>query len=239
MSKFDLNKATEKAKFTVAKRGLSPNLRASVVMDLDVSGSAEPLFNRGLIQEAFQQVLPIGITFDDNKEIDVFTFASGKSYTTHIEPNATSENYSDYIQKNILDNRSVPKWGGTDYAPVIRENLISLEFYKKSLFGGVGNLQKQSKSKTPAIIYFFTDGANSDHEDTIKILEECEKAGTEVYFLFIGIGSANFRNIEYYGDKFGNVGFLNVKDIKGLVSDEDFYDKLLPEELTVWLKDYA
>lgn len=236
---FNLQKEVEKAKFTVAKSGISPNLRASVVMDLDVSGSAQGLFQRGLMQEAFQRILPIGITFDDNQEIDVFTFASGDSYTTHIEPNATAANYDGYIKKNILDNSSVPKWGGTSYAPVLRENLITLEFYKKSLFGGVGKLQQQSKSKTPAIIYFFTDGVNDDERATEQLLQDCQDAKTEAYFMFIGIGGASFPFIERMGDKFDNVGFLDIKDVAKMASDDDIYEKLLPEELTVWLKDYV
>lgn len=236
---FNLEKEVSNAKFTIEKRGISPTLRASVVMDIDVSGSAQSLFSRGLIQEAFQRVLPIGITFDDNQEIDVFTFASGTEYVSHIEPNATAANYGDYIQKNILDNSKVKKWGGTDYAPVIRENLKTLEFYKKSLFGGVGKLQQKSKSGTPAIIYFFTDGENYDEAATTQLLQDCQDAKTEVYFLFIGIGNANFSYIERIGDQFDNVGFLNVKDVNKLANDDDIYGKLLPDELAVWLKDYV
>lgn len=240
---FNLEKEVEKAKFVIAKRNISTNLRASVVMDIDVSGSAEGLFRTGQIQEAFQRVLPIGITFDDNQEIDVFTFASGDSYTTHIDPNATAGNYGDYIKKNILDNRSVPKWGGTTYAPVIRENLESLGFYKEvkgGLFSrATKKLQQKNDSGTPAIIYFFTDGANSDESATSQILRECQEAKTEVYFLFIGIGGARFPYIERIGDEFDNVGFLDVADLNSIKNDDGFYEKLLPEELAVWLKDYV
>lgn len=237
--KFDLQKEVEKAKFVIAKSGIPANLRAAVVMDLDVSGSAKDLFERGLMQEAFQRILPIGITFDDNQEIDVYTFASGDRYTAHIEPNATASNFSDYIKRNILDNPKVPKWGGTSYAPVLRENLRDLQFYKKSLFGGWGNLQQKSKSGTPAIIYFFTDGVNDDEGATEQLLADCEAAKTEVYFMFVGIGGARFPFIERMGDKFDNVGFLDIKDVAKLAADDEIYEKLLPEELTVWLKDYV
>lgn len=239
MSKFNLEKAVEKAKFVIAKSGIPANLRASVVMDLDVSGSAQGLFRQGLMQEAFQQILPIGITFDDNQEIDVYTFSDGDRYTTHIEPNATAANFGDYIQRNILDNNKVPKWSGTSYAPVLRENLRDLQFYKKSLFGGFGNLQQKSKTGTPAIIYFFTDGVNDDERATEQLLADCEAAKTEVYFMFVGIGGASFPFIERMGDKFDNVGFLDIKDVASIAKDDAIYEKLLPEELTVWLKDYV
>jgi hypothetical protein len=129
MSKFNLSKAVEKAKFVVQKRNL-PDVKAQVLMNIDVSGSAQGLFKSGQIQEAFQRVLPVGILFDDNGEVDVFTFQSGDAIC-HIEPTATEKNYEGYIETNILKNKKVSLWGGTDYANVIRENLRSMGFLKQ------------------------------------------------------------------------------------------------------------
>lgn len=255
MSKFNIQKEVEKVKFVVAKKQLGGNVKAQVVCVLDVSGSAQDLFRSGQMQEAFQRVLPVGITFDLNQEIDVYTFASD-TMIAHIEPTATEKNYEDYIRKQILNNSRVPKWGGTDYAPVTRQILEDFEFFKimktsEVVKSGGGwfskpketvvvnetkSLAKDSKSGDPVIVYFFTDGANSDQSAIMNLFAEMEKAGTQLYTLFIGIGNANFRNIVQLGDKFGNVGFLNVSDIAQLSNDEAIYDKLLPDELTDWLK---
>src|SRR5690348_2445845 len=112
--KFDLQKATEKAKFTIAKKGL-PTVKAAVVLNLDVSGSAQGLFNSGAIQRTFQTIVPLAINFDDNQSLNVFTFSDDDSYTTQIQPDATAANYEDYIEKRILKDRNVPKWNGTHY----------------------------------------------------------------------------------------------------------------------------
>lgn len=234
MPNFNIEKAVEKARFTIEKRKL-PDVRAQVMMNIDVSGSAQPLFRRGLIQEAFQRVLPIGILFDDNKQIDVFTFSNGSSTVRHIEPNADESNFENYISKNIL-NGSIPLWGGTDYSYVIRENLNVGGFYKtkKGFFSTKTILEAHSDSNYPAIIYFFTDGENYDPSETMKILQECQDAGTQAYFLFIGIGDANFRFIEKVGDKFDNTGFLNIRDLNK-INDDEIYEQLLPEELCTWL----
>lgn len=232
MAKFDIKKETERARFVIAKRNI-PNVKAQVLMNLDVSGSAEWLFTSGLMQEAFQRVLPIGINFDDNGEVDMFTFQSG-SNITHIDVNATTKNYEDYIDKHILKNPDVKLWGGTDYAPVIKENLDSMGFYQTGWLGGK-KLKKDSESGFPAIVYFFTDGANNDQSETLKLLKDMQDAGVHMYVLFIGIGNANFRFIEQLGDKFDNTGFLNINDLKSMEHDEDLYEKLLPTELCTWL----
>lgn len=243
MSKFNLKKEVEKVKFVIAKKNLGGNVKAQVVCVLDVSGSAQGLFTSGQMQEAFQRILPVGITFDLNQEIDVYTFASG-DMIAHVEPSAVEGNFENYIKKNILENNMVPKWGGTDYAPVTDEILEDFGFYdvkKSGGFLGFGStvtksLRGNSTSGDPVIVFFFTDGANSDQGAITHLFSEMEKAGTQLYTLFIGIGGANFNNIVKLGDKFGNVGFLNVSDIKKISADEAIYEKLLPDELTDWLK---
>ena len=99
MSKFVLEKAVEKTRFVLDKKQVK-NIKAHVVVDLDVSGSTQDMYRRGSFQKAFQQVLPIGILFDDNQEVDTFTFNNGNAYN-HITPNATKDNYSNYIQNYI------------------------------------------------------------------------------------------------------------------------------------------
>lgn len=235
MAKFNLQKETERAKFVIEKRKI-PNVKAQVLMNLDVSGSARGLFSSGQMQEAFQRVLPIGILFDDNQEVDVFIFQSG-SNIAHIDVNATTANYADYIDKHILRSSSVRAllWGGTDYAPVIRENLESMGYFKKAGFFGSKKLSAKSDSGYPTIVYFFTDGENNDRTETMKILQEAQDAKAQMYVLFIGIGDANFSFIEKLGDKFDNTGFLNIQDLKSMEDDDSLYEKLLPEELCTWL----
>lgn len=237
MAKFNLEKAVQNAKFVVEKRGV-PNIKAQVIMNLDVSGSARQLFASGQMQEAFQRIVPLGLIFDDNGELDVFTFADSSSIY-HVQPCATKENYNDYIKRNILENRSVPLWGGTDYAPVLEENLKVMGFYKKTGGGFFTKpkveLSRTSSSGFPSIVYFFTDGANNDKSATMRLLEQCQGVNTQMYVMFVGIGSADFSFIQKLGDKFDNTGFINIKDLAS-IDDDSIYEQLLPQELCTWLQ---
>lgn len=245
MSKFQLEKGIEKAKFVLAKNNVGPNIRAQVAANLDVSGSARDLFRSGQMQEAFQRVVPIGVTFDDNGAIDVFMFADSEKIA-HIDTCATQANYADYIKNSVLNNNAVADclWGGTSYAPVIRRNLQDFGYYqtitkKGGLFSRGSSetvLSATGKSKDPVVVYFFTDGENDDKADTRKILQECQNAKCNIYFLFIGVGrGSNFDFLRKIGDEFGNTGFLSVADLAAFSDDDKIYDSLLPQELCSWL----
>jgi hypothetical protein len=246
MSKFVLEKAVEKTRFVLEKKQVK-NIKAHVVIDLDVSGSTQDMYHRGLFQKAFQQVLPIGILFDDNQEVDTFTFNNGNAYD-HVTPNATKDNYSEYINKYILKNNSIQKWGGTDYAPVLHANLNEFKFIRESAttkkkFFGLFNstkseikLHSTSESGYPVIVFFFTDGENSDKSETLELIKTCQENNVNIYFQFIGISPGNFSFLEALADKFKNTGFVNIGDLEKAVDDDNFTDILLNEELCNYLK---
>jgi len=235
--KFDLQKQTDKAKFTIEKKGIPTSQKMAVVLNLDVSGSAQGLYTSGTIQELFESITPLALNFDDNQSLQVFTFSSGSSSVSEITPDANASNYAGYIKKNILENRNVPKWGGTEYAPVLKANLENLGYYKKSgLFGGK-QLQAKNDSGYPSFIITFTDGANQDQYEVRRLLREYQDKGVNAYFLYIGVGpSSYFTNIEELGEEFSNVGFVGVSNIQKFVDSDDIYDQLLPDELIEWLK---
>lgn len=263
MPTFDLEKDTAKVKFILEKSNLE-KITAEVVVDLDVSGSTQNIYGQGLMQEAVQRVVPIALNFDDNGDIPVSVFNDEENFAT-LETPLTKNNYTDYVKKFILKNAAIPKWGGTDYAPVLRQNLMDLGFYQQQLTqvnavsSGGGffsrllgkgstssvttqtslHLGTQSNTKLPAIIYFFTDGANSggDRKETRNLLEACNEAKSQVYFNFIGVGDeANFTFLQQIGDDYPNTGFVNIKDLARVASDSDkIYEYLLPDELKQWL----
>ncbi|MEG7787060.1 hypothetical protein U2388_15035, partial [Listeria monocytogenes] len=77
---------------------------------------------------AWQTVMGVAGVLDLNQEIDVYTFADSSSIY-HVDPIATMQNFPGYVDKNILNNGRVPKWGGTSYAPVIEQALRDFGFY--------------------------------------------------------------------------------------------------------------
>ena len=242
--KFVLEKEVEKTRLVLQKKNVK-NIKAHVVIDLDVSGSTSDLYNSGLFQKAFQRILPVGILFDDNQEIDVYTFNNDHNFA-HVQPNATANNFDDYISRFILNNRNVPKWGGTDYVPVLKANLEEFGFYKsaekKSFFGLIS---KKSREKTltensttgyPVIIYFITDGQNSDTHETVELLEECKQNNVNAYIQFIGVGDANFGFIQHLALDLENVGFAHLRDFEKIVDSDGFTDIILNDELCNYLR---
>lgn len=241
MKQFNLDKEKQKVAFTLSKRNL-PQMRASVGLALDISGSTSGLYKRGVIQRLVEQIVPVGLRFDDNGNLDVYTFADGESISQVT--GATEHNYPNFVKREILENTAVDKWGGTSYAPVIEKMLVDYGFryeQKSGGFAGFGGsikrLLKESSTSGEAVVnYFITDGVNDDKKATEALLQECQDAKANMYFCIIGVGDADFSFIEHLGEKFGNVGFLNVSDLEKFVDSDDIYEQLLPPEMTDWLK---
>lgn len=238
--KFDIQKDIKSAKFTLEKKGI-PNVKAAVVLNLDVSGSSRGLYRDGLMSAFVTKIVPLADLFDDNNSLQVFIF---DNTARPIAPDVTLNNYDGYVEKNII-NSGIDKWGGTEYAPFIEENLRSLGYYKEERSGGLfgfggskkKTLQRDNGSGFPSIIFCLTDGANSDNRATYQILKECEEAGTQAYFIFVGIGPANeFKNIVKYGDDFSNVGFVSAVNFEKFLGSDDVYDLILGQELVDWFK---
>jgi hypothetical protein len=242
MARFDLEKEATKVRFILEKKQIK-KVTATVGLDLDISGSMRELYNRGIVQQIVERIIPVALNFDDNGELDVWTFSDGEEMIAKIE-SATKNNYEGFVNNKILQNASVPKWSGTSYCPVLQANLDEYGFNKsvhKGGFLGFGGktetvLQSASKSGFPAIVYFITDGENDDKTRTDTLLKKCQEAGSNIYFLFIGIGHESFRFLEEIGDQYSNTGFLKINDITRATSDDAIYESLLPDELTDWLK---
>ena len=236
--KFDLKKAEERVRFVTQKRAL-PAISAQVAFDLDVSGSMRDLFGCGAVQEVVQRVLPVALKFDDNGALDVFTFSKGDMIAKPEQ--VTAKNYDGYVDSEIVNNRQVPKWSGTSYAPVIEKNLRDLGYYQEKKTGGFLGFGGQrtmtlAKGDALSIVYFVTDGENDDRDNTTQLLRQCQDAGSRIYFLFMGIGNESFSYLNKVADDFSNTGFVRVADLSRFVESDDLYEQLLPEELCQWLK---
>lgn len=227
----NLEKRAEAVGIVLAKRNVlkAPTVRVGAA--LDVSGSTKPMYNKGVIQETVDRLLAIAMKFDDNGQIDMWSFTDGFD---RLET-ANAGHYGNYVAKHILGNPEVSKWGATSYAPVIHD---MVRFY----FGGIDPLAFLGKlfgakpaggAPQPAMILFITDGANSDHEEAAEILRQCESK--KVYFQMIGVGpESEFGFIKQMARELPNVGFVNFSSLE--VSDEVIYDSLISEEFCSWVK---
>lgn len=93
--------------------------------------------------------------------------------------------------------------------------------------------------KKRSIVIFVTDGENdsTDEGRTMRVLEESERRGDNVYFLFVGICEHNVdcKSLNAIADRFKSTGVVLIRDLEGFVekSDEEISAELLLPNL--WL----
>ncbi len=157
--------------------------KAQVVLCLDYSGSMMALYSSGKVQELVERILPLGLAFDDNGEVDTYIFSGDYK---KLKNNVTLKNVVGYINKEVGG-----QMGGTVYTPVI--SAIVNEFSHRTKTGGflgMGGTTTYQTMDLPVYVIFITDGDNSDHPETEAAMIEASKAG--IFFQFVGIGAAEF-----------------------------------------------
>lgn len=200
--------------------------KAKVVVALDYSGSMDTLYRNGTVQETLNKLVPLGLTFDDDGDIELYLFNDkSKKY-----PALTLDNYSRY-KTDVIDGT----WsmGMTNYAPVLKDILSDMGKVKKGFLGGIKGYKDTGDD---VFIIFITDGNNDDKYETDKIVVESSKTNT--FIQFIGIGGSDFSYLEQLDDLGGreidNTGFSNMRSLQD-VSDSELYDTVL-SEFAKWLK---
>lgn len=241
------------------KKMVKPSLKpVKVVSVFDVSGSAHGLFtqktgpqNQPPMQEAFDRILAIAANLDDDGSMEVYAF-SNASWRL---PDADLSEYGQYIQSNIVNNGSI-NWGGTSYAPVLTEVVSAysgrlaaianaVQQQATSLFGKVSSFfgkkedpkpAEDAKSLievTPAVVYFFTDGDNSDEYATREVISRAATNKYPIYFVMVGVGTSQFTTLRRLADEFDNVGFVSFTS--ATMDDETAYNSIVSDEFVRWL----
>lgn len=233
MSNIDLAKRTEKVGIILAKRNVPNAPTVRVGASLDVSGSTQGLYSRGVMQETVERLAAIALKFDDNGELDMWSFDNS---VTVLET-ATAENLNGYVNAEIM-NKRISKWGGTSYAPPLKSALDKY-FPEKSAAGGFMGMFKKTapvNDSTPAMLLFVTDGECDDKATARKILEAA--ANKNVYFQMVGVGpSRYFDFLQKAADDLPNVGFVNMENLD--MTDDDLYEQLISQEMCDWIKKFV
>jgi len=201
--------------------------KAQVVFAMDYSGSMGPLYANGTVQDTVERILPMGLAFDDNGEVDFYIF---ENHFIKLPENITLKNVDGYINNKVIGKYQM---GGTNYAPVLKA--IYKDFKKKSGgflgFGGKDEIMEQ-----PVYIIFMTDGENYDHIETEEIVREMSNAG--FFIQFVGIGNESFRFLskldDLKGRKIDNANFFKCPNISRTTDDELY--SLLMSEFPDWTK---
>lgn len=205
-------------------------LNAAVAVVLDHSGSMSSDYNHGKVQELLDRLVPLGLQFDDNGELDAYVFSDSTNQTAGI----TLKNYQNYVKEELEHER----WGGTYYSEPIKSILdeyFGAGVVKKGFFGRKVNTYKHSNK--PVFVIFITDGDCFDSSKTEELIRQ--SADYEVFFQFVGIDRGDsFSFLEKLDDLDGrscdNTGFFKASKLDR-VSDEELYEKLI-DQFVDWLK---
>lgn len=232
MSVIDLKK---KSFIVLEKRGLKKPPPCRVGLALDVSGSMRDEYEGGLVQSTVDRLLAYASNFDDNGEMEVWTFDDRASEA----PTVSLKDHANYVEKQIINNPNIIKWHSTEYGGVCR---MMLDYYFKgkrkfslggALKGLFGKKEPAPDTTSPTMILFITDGENTDPDYALSVFQESQKYN--VYWQLIGVSNdSEFKFVRMIADKYDNAGFVKLPSLK--MTDEQMYDALITDEVVTWLK---
>lgn len=214
MSTISLKKSA--ASIVLEKKKLT-DVVAKVGIVLDISGSMRKLYKEGIVQDAVERVLAVASQFDDDGSLDVWVYDNEFSRL----PAVTEKDFTSYVEKQILQNENIHKFGRND-EPKVMEDVI-----KKYI--------KEEPSDEPVFLVFINDGGCKPGIKKFIV----ESSIQPIFWQFVGIGDSNFDVLRKLDTMEGrivdNANFFHLDDLKK-VSDEELYNQLL-DEFPMWLKE--
>ena len=234
MSVIDLQK---KSGIVLEKRGIKKPPPCRVGLALDVSGSMMDEYEDGLVQKTVDRLLAYAANFDDNGEMEVWTF----DHRASEAPTVSLADHDDYVHKSIMKNSKVAKWGTTCYGAVAN---MMIGYYfrgirKKSVGAALMGMFAKKKPEapldttSPTMLLFVTDGENEDPKEAMKVFQDSQQYN--VYWQLVGVSNqSEFKFIREVADKFSHAGFVHLPDLR--VNDDHLYDALITTEVVEWLK---
>ncbi|WP_066073364.1 vWA domain-containing protein [Neobacillus soli] len=214
MATIDLQKKS--VKIVLEKKKLA-TVTARVGLVLDITGSMRNLYKNGTVQKVVERILAIASQFDDDGMLDVWVYDNEFS---RLKP-VTERDFDDYVNRIILEDELVHKFGRNDEPPVMKDVL------RKYL--------EEEPSTDPAYIVFINDGGC---KKSIKPIIE-SSAKYPIFWQFVGIGNGNFEFLRKLDTMEGrivdNANFLQIEEIDK-ISDDQLYDSLL-NEFPSWISE--
>lgn len=245
----DLTKAARSLRLSLDKAGVAQDVKAELIIDIDVSGSFEHEHEEGTTNSLVSRLVPYGMVLDPDGQVDVFTFSSGPDDAYYVGT-VTPETSSSFVLDRVVGR--VPGWkGGTAYSYVLERNLqhfgwlpftAAPQGFLSRFFGIKPPEARAPIARKRSIVIFITDGENdaSDMDRTSRILDASQQRGDEVYFLFMGAceHEVEFKFLRQIASNYSNTGVVIINDLDAFVelSDEELNKRLLVPELIEWLR---
>lgn len=204
------------------------NQKAKVALALDISGSMASTFKNGTVQKVVEELLALGVKFDDNQAIDIFLFGKHDYEVGEL----VESNFYGYVDNKIV--KSYPLEAETRYAGVINRIVKKYTTEKKGFFRKATAIN--GPLEEPVFVIFITDGDNQDKPQTEKAIRAASKLG--IFWQFVGIGNAGFQFLEKLDNLSGrfvdNANFFKINNITK-IDETSLYTKLL-QEFPDWIK---
>lgn len=214
MGTIDLQKKS--LKVVLEKKQLTA-VTARVGLVLDITGSMRTLYKSGTVQKVVERILAVATEFDDDGMLDIWVYDNEFS---RLDP-VTEKDFEGYVDRKILQNEAVHKFGRNDELPVMKDVLTKY--------------LQEDPAEEPAFIVFINDGGCRKN---IKSLIE-SSADKPLFWQFVGVGNGNFDFLKKLDEMEGrvtdNAHFIHIEEIDK-ISDDELYDALL-NEFPSWIKE--
>ncbi|AHG42682.1 tellurium resistance protein [Pseudomonas syringae CC1557] len=207
----------KKAQISLEKARLT-DTKARVGLVLDASGSMNPQYTRGHVQEVVDRLIPLAVHFDDDGALDCWAFGAKPQQLGSV----TLGNFQDFIK---TDHGGWKDWElGARVNDEPKAMRMVIDYYKKS------------GDKTPVYILFISDGGVHQDREITKLMTEAAKL--PIFWQFVGLGGRGYGILEKLDDMGGrvvdNCNFFALDRLDEIPEDK-LYD-LLMEEFPDWLK---
>ena len=234
----DLDKAVQDITLNLDKNGvdLSHIPKLQVRLAIDKSGSMGDLYDNGYVSHIVDMMIAAGMMFDDNGELEFgvfdFDFKPLKSVTKS--------------ELGTFDEMRIHASGWTAFTPILEKFWIGerIESEKQKLPNFVQKIVKffnRNESDSPnhekkGFLVVITDGMPTYPSDLIEFQNLLKELEPSTFLYIIGIGEDVKSNIlKNIAKSHENVATVHYKDPMG-VSNETFYEDLVGEKFSNWLK---
>ncbi len=219
LSKIDLLK--KEVRVSLEKKGISSQ-KARVAVVFDASGSMYHLYDEGTIQRAFERVLAVAASMDDDGELDVWFFADESART----PSVRADQFEGYVDRYYFSDEDFQdELGCGNNEPDVMKDIIR----KYTV--------ESPDDRLPVFVVFFSDGGVYYSDRIAKLIIQSSKHN--LFWQFVGLGEADYGILEEFDTLSGrvvdNCNFFALDDLDE-VSDRELYDRLF-NEFPSWLRD--
>ncbi len=209
--KLDLTKSARTIQLDLSKRGVPSTVKAEGIINLDISDSFYHEYVEGTVDILVARLVPYGMVLDPDGKIDVFAYSDGES-NAHYIGTVTPAEAENFVRRQIFGK--VAGWrGGTSYSYVFEKNLQHFgwlptdpdqapaqrpRFWDRvasALFGDDSApaqpvVQDEVTEQKRSIVFHVSDGEinHDDYNRAMRLLEDSERRGDNVFFQMIAIG---------------------------------------------------